>query len=284
MFRHKNFVVFLMALLSSWQMQCRLAAEEVSEIELLPPVEGHATTETIVGDEVFVEPTRSWTKPTTWFDSPFWKYGFEIGINGSEGNAQAFSIVTSGNMKRETEGNEFSLDATYGKTQAGGVETQHYALMNSRWDWKTSPTWFLYNKNILEYDEFKAFDLRVSITGGLGYHFIKDEVTTLTSRFGAGASREIGGPDDSWVPEANFGLDFERKISERQKVALTTDYFPSWEDFMDYRLVTNANWEIQLDDSPNVSLKVGAIDRYDSTPNGAQHNDIDYFLTLIWKM
>ena len=283
MSRHNFSPVILLVAISSWQIAVSLIAEEISEIEMLPPIDAPVTNEPIVGEDVFVEPTTSWTKPTTWFNSPVWDYGFELGVNGSEGNAQTFSLVTSGNLKRETEGNEFTLNATYGKTQANEVETQHYALMNSRWDWKTSPTWFFYNKNILEYDEFKAFDLRVSITGGMGYHFIDDDVTKLTGRFGAGASREFGGPDDSWVPEANFGMDFERKISDRQKVALTTDYFPSWEDFMDYRLVTNANWEIQLDDSPNLSLKIGAIDRYDSTPNGAKHNDIDYFLTLIWK-
>jgi hypothetical protein len=67
-------------------------------------------------------------------------------------------------------------------------------------------------------------------------------------------------------------------------VKLTSDYYPAWEDFHDYRLVTNAYWEILLDDQTNLSLKLGAVDRYDSTPNGALPNDIDYFVTLLWKL
>ena len=35
--------------------------------------------------------------------------------------------------------------------------------------------WFLYNKNQIEYDEFKAFDLRLVLSGGLGHHLIKSE-------------------------------------------------------------------------------------------------------------
>jgi putative salt-induced outer membrane protein YdiY len=137
---------------------------------------------------------------------------------------------------------------------------------------------------MLEYDEFKAFDLRLSVSGGLGNHFIKTETTTLTGRLGAGTSHEFGGPDDAWVPEGNLGTDFEYKISRLQKFKLIADYYPSWEDFRDYRLVSNAYWEILLDDDTNLSLKIGAVDRYDNTPNGAKANDIDYFVTLLWKL
>ena len=34
----------------------------------------------------------------------------------------------------------------------------------------------------------------------------------------------------NWIPEANFGVDFEQKLSRRQKLKLTSDYYPAWED------------------------------------------------------
>ena len=37
-----------------------------------------------------------------------------------------------------------------------------------------------------------------------------------------------------------------------------------------------------LDEANNLSLKLGVIDRYDSTPSGAKYNDIDYSLLLLW--
>ena len=34
----------------------------------------------------------------------------------------------------------------------------------------------------------------------------------------------------------------------------------------------------------NLSLKVSAFDRYDSTPQGRRPNDLDYALLLLWKL
>ncbi len=277
-----------------------ISAETDVPLRLLPPLATDPSAETSVdeildtppptADEILVAPLPTadlipgWIQPTNWFTSPVWDFGMELGVNGSEGNAQSFSLLASTNLQRKTEGNTLDIGLTYGKTEANGAETQNYAMFNSRWDWNISPRWFLYNKDVFEYDEFKAFDLRLVFSGGLGYHFLERDDTTLTGRGGAGVSREFGGPDNSWVPEANLGLDFEHELTARQKVKLTTDYYPAWEDFLDYRLLTNAHWEILLDEETNLSLKMGIIDRYDSTPNGRKHNDFDYFITLLWKL
>ena len=255
-----------------------------SDIQLLPPIDA-ASTVIPIGEEVIVENTGpTWYSPTTWFDGPLWENSLELGINGSEGNAESFSILAGGKLKRESDASAFAMDISYGKTKSSGVETQNYALFNSRWDWKLNERSFLYNKNVIEFDKFKAFDLRLVLSGGLGHHLIKNDQTTLTGRFGAGASREFGGPDDDWVPEANFGMDFEHKISKHQKINGVMDYYPSWEDYADYRLVSKIDWELLLSEQANLSLKLGAIDRYDSTPNGTKANDIDYFVTLLWKL
>ena len=42
--------------------------------------------------------------------------------------------------------------------------------------------------------------------------------------------------------------------------------------------------QIDLDRPKNVSLKLSLIDRYDSTPEGAQANNIDYSVLMIWKL
>ena len=265
--------------------------QTVDDLALLPPIGTTEPSDTVVAEELIGSsevadaetPLVGWPGAAlNWFTEPVWNFGSELGINGSAGNAAAFSILVGANFKRETEGNVLEGNLKYGKTQTQGLETQHFALVNSRWDRKFDDIQFLYNKNTLEYDEFKAFDIRFVLSGGYGYNIIKSETTAFTGRFGAGASREFGGPDDDWVPESNFGIDFERQVTKRQKVKLTSDYYPAWQDYRDYRLITDVSWEILLDEAANLSLKLGAIDRYDSTPNGRQHNDVDYFATLIW--
>ena len=226
----------------------------------------------------------------TWYNplsliGPDWDGSFEIGINGTSGNADSISVRNGADLSRETDRSKWDVKFVYAKTEADQVITQHNAMLRSRWDYKFGePRWSWYNQLGLEYDEFRDFDLRLALTTGLAYHFVDTESTKLAGRFGAGASREFGGPNEEWTPEANFGIDFERQLTKRQKLTSTVDYYPAWDDFSDFRLVSNFSWELLLDEAANMSLKLSAIDRYDSTPEGAKANDIDYALLLIWSL
>ena len=226
-----------------------------------------------------------WNEPSGWFLPSVWERSLEVGINGSEGNAQAFSLVASTRLKRETDRSVMKTEIVYGRSEANSVLTQHYGFWDSRWDFKLGDSrWSYFNLFRLEFDEFKAFDYRLTLSSGLGYDIIKTDARKLTGRFGAGVSREFGGGDERYIPEAVFGMDYEHQLTKRQKLVATADYFPSWDDFGDYRIVANASWELLLDEETNLSLKIGAIDRYDSTPFGREPNDIDYFVTLLWKL
>ncbi|MBP86434.1 MAG: mucin-like protein [Planctomycetaceae bacterium] len=230
------------------------------------------------------EPT-TWMMPSYWINPVDWEGGVEIGLNGTEGNAEALSLRTGANIKRKSDIYDLTADFTYLKATADGVESQHNALQNAGFERKFADTpWSLFLKEALEYDEFKAFDLRLALNGGIGYQWIKTETTSLNGRFGAGVSHEFGGPSDEWVPEAVYGFDYERKLTERQKLALKMDYFPEWRNPSNYRLVTDFGWEVLLDETHNLNLKLSVNDRYDSTPNGRRPNDVNYSLLLLWKL
>ncbi len=220
-----------------------------------------------------------WTSPVIWDNS------FELGLSGSGGNTDTLSLAFGTDWNRKLDWSELAVSLNYNKVQANGLETKHNAIlsMDHKWLLGDSP-WSLFAKSFLAYDEFKAFDLRLALNGGGGYSFYKSDTGELTGRFGAGTSREFGGPDKQWVPEAVFGTDMKHQISDRQKLSFTTDYFPNWTDFTDYRLVSKATWEIVLDEDSNLSFKINIIDRYDSTPNGAKPNDIDYAFLLLWTL
>ena len=108
--------------------------------------------------------------------------------------------------------------------------------------------------------------------------------TTLKGRFGSGATRKFRDANNTWEPEALFGVDFEHKISDRQKFRATVEYYPEWSDFTMYRIRTDAGWEMLLDEKTNMSLKLGVINRYDSRDSGPHPNALDYTLLLLWKM
>lgn len=213
-----------------------------------------------------------------------WEGTLELGTNASYGNAESFSMRVGGDLKRETEESIWEVDFTYAKTSTNALETQHNALFNAKQEFLFQSPWTLFTRFAAEYDEFKAFDIRLSMNTGLGFRHIDTEYTKFKSRAGAGVSREYGGPNDDYVPEATFGLDFEHKINDRQKFTTIVDYYPDFRDFADFRLVTDIGWEVLLDEAAHLSLKLSLLDRYDSTPNGLRPNDVDYALLLLWKL
>jgi hypothetical protein len=223
-------------------------------------------------------------EPGYWY-GPLWTGSFELGLNAAKGNAQSVSIVLGADLKRKTGSHTLALKADHARTSNRSIDSQNNALGEVRLDRHFGESrWSLYTIGALEYDEFKAFDLRLSASMGLGYSVIKNDVTTLTGRFGSGVSHEIGGPDDSYVPEANFGIDFERELNYRQKLVITVDHYPDWGNWNSYRVVTDAGWEILIDEEANLSLKISLIDRYDNTPNGRKPNDLNYSFVLLFKI
>lgn len=225
---------------------------------------------------------RWYQYPQQWMKG--WDSNAEFGIDGSAGNANTLAIQTGLELKRKTDLHTLALDFDYRQANSANATIENNGRVNVDYDRLIADSqWSAFGKFGMEWDRFKAFDLRLNVNGGAGYHWIREEDATLVTRFGAGASREIGAPIDEWTPEAVFGIDSERQINSRNKLTAKLDYFPAWEDFNNYRVVFDASWEILLDDSDNLSLKLAVTDRYDSTPQGAKPNDVYYALLLLYK-
>jgi len=213
-----------------------------------------------------------------------WESSFEFGINGSEGNNPAMDLRVGFETKRKTPRNTFWLDFDYNKKTTRRAETANRLFTETRYErlYLNTP-WKSFAHGTLEYDEFKPYDMRWAGDAGVGRQLYDNDFTSLTARLGTGVSHEVGGPNEDYVPEAVFGLDFERRLGKRQKIRITMDYMPDITEFGEYRLRTNAGWEVVLDQDMNLSLKLNLLDRYDSTPEGAKANDLDYSAVLLWK-
>jgi putative salt-induced outer membrane protein YdiY len=213
-----------------------------------------------------------------------WEGRVEAGLNGSDGNTERFNTRLGAHAVRKTTADVLTLDFIYAKSTQNGDETENKALFTGKNEWLFGDDpWFLYAYTTAEYDAFQAWDVRVTAGLGCGYKWIKNDCTSLATRLGAGFSREIGGPENRFAPELNLGLDLEHKLTERQKFTTTVDVFPDLGDLGEFRAIVKAAWECLIDPTHNLSLQIGVLDRYDSTPEGAKRNDIDYFALLVWK-
>lgn len=270
------------------------AAEEPLDAgaETLPaPADAEDQAESSDGDwlgdkEPLAGVASSWYQPSRWLGPSPWDTGLELGLNGSAGTNDSVSLRTGGYVKRKSRYSKIDFNLYYNRTATSGLITQNNANLYLRNDWlldDNSP-WTLFAKGNVFYDEFQTYDLQTNANTGIGYQFYDEEDIELTSRIGAGASREFGGQDEEVTPEALFGFEYEQRISATQKLSCKVDYYPQFEDFGRYRLVTDASWEIELDKPSNISLMLSASDRYDSTPDGGEPHLLNYSVLLLYKL
>ena len=246
-----------------------------------PTAEGDADNALIMDEYTW----QNWFLPSHWDIPDEWDNSFEVGIDGSEGNSTTLSLRTGANLRRKKDWSDLKVAINYVKASADYILTKHNAQFEMHHDWLLGESrWSPYAKAIFVYDEFRPYASELTLNAGIGYRFIKGETTTLTGRFGSGASRKFHGSDNVWDPEAMFGVDFEHKISDRQKFRATVEYYPEWEDFGLYRIRSDVGWEMLLDERTNMSLKLGVIDRYDTRDSGQEANALDYTLLLLWKL
>ncbi len=254
-----------------------VTGQSLANGELLP--EGSSDTALGSGDP-------SWYQPTYWFGPSPWDTGVELGLNGSSGNQDSLSLRTGGYIKRESRFSKLDLSGYYNRTSAGGISTQNNAQVDARNDWlldEKSP-WTLFATSNLFYDQFQSFDAQMSADTGIGYRFWHEPARELIGRVGGGTSREFGGPDDRWVPESLFGVEYTQKFFATQKFYGKVDYFPEWDQVGEFRVVADTGWEVELVQPSNLSLKISATDRYDSTPSGANPHLVNYSVLLLLKL
>jgi putative salt-induced outer membrane protein YdiY len=213
-----------------------------------------------------------------------WEGNVELGLSGTEGNSQTFNVRLGMTAKHKTDWLVKTMQLTSIQKTANGETTANTALLDGRLDWPLPQSrWNYFLHSLIEYDEFKAFDVRLSADTGFGFEFVQTDFTTLIGRTGFALSHEIGGPDDDITPEWLFGAEYKHKFNEFHSFSFKTDFYPALADFADFRLNSQASWEMMLSKDWGLSLKLSAIDRYDSTPFGAKPNDLDYSTLLLWN-
>lgn len=221
--------------------------------------------------------------PETFFDG--WKGKIEFGLNGSEGNSQTLSFRGAVGGKRITEPMETTADLSYIYATSDGEKSKSRGELDIKNDWlfKDSP-WGYFVQGKAEYDEFQDWRWRTSIFTGPSYTFIKNDVTTLRMRAGVGLTKEYGGSRNEIIPEGLVGIDFTHKFDDRQSIFFSAEWLPSLLDWPEYRANAKAGYEIIVDPTTKMFLKLGVSDRYNSNPGGGfKKNDIEYFVLLGWE-
>ena len=216
--------------------------------------------------------------------SEAWDGSFAFGLNGKTGNSENVNINLEFAMNCETERVVTDLVCNYFYGRDEGTTNADRTFAQARQDRKlANPNLSWYYSGAYDRDRFRDFDFRVSLHSGLGALLYKFDDRSLRARMGAGTSREFGGQMDEWIPELQFGFDWERKLTKRTRLYTNFDLFPNVEELSDYRLNLRAGFETLLDEALDMRLRAFVFNQYDSQPGaGFNGNDLNYGLALVF--
>ena len=210
-----------------------------------------------------------------------WELELSLGISGSRGSTDSDSLRAGFDASRETDRNIFDLSLTYRYASEDSSDTENRFTALARNDSKLgddSP-WLLFVGGEYEYNKFQNFEHRVVGAGGLGYKIIEDENATLVVRGGAGYTYSFGDVDDGY-PNGLLSLQFETQVTDNQKLVTSVTYLPNFDEIEEYRLISRAAYQIDLNEDGNLSLRLGVENRRDTLAE--EESDTDYFVQLVY--
>lgn len=214
-----------------------------------------------------------------------WQKSIDIGVTGASGNSENLNLRIQLGAERNTDKMETKASALYRLSKQGSENTENRFRFDVFNDWLppegSKIRWWA--KGAYEFDEFQAWDHRVSASGGIGYEFIDNDKHTLVGRLGFGGSQTFGDEDEDFRPEAVAGVDYTFRIKDGQKFTAGTEFLFDVSDTDAWRNNSYAQYEAVIDAESGMNFKTGVTNRYDSEPGeDTKKNDLEYFATLGW--
>lgn len=212
-----------------------------------------------------------------------WSRRVDLGVNGEQNNSSSFSLTFGSKLAYDDPWTRWRVNGRYFlNVNRDGSDNDNNATFDMKRDWLFPESrWFAFAATRYQYDQFKAWEHRITLVVGPGLHLVDTEHHSFDLTLGPAYTREFG-TSDTGKGEAMMGLTYDWKISERQSFDLDNQFFVEYRPVAgDWRNFTRLNWALRITEDPALSLKLGLQNEYESNPDpGDKHNDLKYFLTL----
>ena len=213
-----------------------------------------------------------------------WERTLQLGVNGQDGNSETLKVNGGLRLFHESDYDRWLIEGGYNLSRDEGETSSNNAFAQLVKDWlHPDRRWFPYAETRWDYDQFQAWDHRLSAGAGIGYSLFESERFELLGRLGAGASRTFGSDDDEITPELLLGLEGTWHVSERQRLSFYTKLYPDLGETGEYRNLSGAAWIVDVSRRDGLALKLGVDNRYESRAlDDRKKNDLKYYGALLY--
>ena len=173
-----------------------------------------------------------------------WAAGANFGFALTRGNSQSKNLALAFNADRKTLHDKLALYSTavYSTNDAPGAvpsTTANAEQGGIRYDHDITPRLFGFVGADFQADSLQLLNLRSVLGGGLGFHVIKREATTLDLLAGANYTHESYVPFSRNFPSATLGDEFMHKLHGSTVLTQSLYFYPNLSNTGEYRTTFN---------------------------------------------
>lgn len=207
-----------------------------------------------------------------------WEGGGNFGLALARGNSDTTNVALGFDAQRKTTKDAWIINAASIYTTDGSTSTTTANSFQGliRYDHNLTKRVFAYGVFAGGYDELQNLNYRIMPGGGIGFHAIATDKTTLDLLAGLGYTRESYSTPTGETRNlftATVGDEFAYKLGARTTVMQNLYYLPALNDTSNYRITGNFGIATKLNGWMTANLLFN--DRYNSQPVlGNKNNDI----------
>jgi len=201
--------------------------------------------------------------------TPKWNQSLNVSLGVQRGQKDSADYATAYHADKTEDEHKITIDLNYRRAESDGERTANRfaGKWGNTW-YQSESNWDIFTTLQFDWAEFQSWDQRIVGDVGVAYELIKqqkgEESFTLSVRFGSGFRKEFQSENEDWTPEGLLGATASWSISKKQTLTADTTWYPDYEDVSNYRLVTNAAWNIEMDNIKNLQFSIGLHHEYDS--------------------
>jgi Protein of unknown function, DUF481 len=214
-----------------------------------------------------------------------WAGGGNLGLALARGNSDTTNLALGFNAARPTTTDKWTIQAAsiYSTSTADHVTTTSANALGGfiRYDRNLTKTLFAFGLFAGSYDHAQDLNVRISPSGGLGYHVIASKMTTLDllggfgytyENYSSGYNGSTTGVTNNLI-NATIGDEFSHKFTPNTSIVQDFYFFPYLNEDGNYRGVFDFGIASKLYHAITWNLNFG--DRYNSKPvAGNKNNDV----------
>ncbi len=139
--------------------------------------------------------------------------GLGLVVNSGNSNNETLNGNIKASYEKRSWKHAFGLDAK--KTREDEVTTAQRYLLTQQSDYSFSEKTYIFEAFRYDDDEFSGFEYQASLSGGIGWHLIKTDETTLDLELGAGYKQnELNNGDTEDEGIIRLAEDYKTQLSE----------------------------------------------------------------------